>query len=106
MRTFEVTRDRRVLLNGAEVDGCLGFEIQVDAGRDPEVVLRVSVDKINIDGYMDAWTTQRESLANIIRSELTVDPEVFCRSNQSPKELLTSIVHETVHQEGPPDGDG
>lgn len=48
---FEVTEDKRVILNGLEIERCTGFDISVDAGRDPEIRIRVSVDEIEIDGY-------------------------------------------------------
>lgn len=49
--TFRVTEDRRVFLNGIEIDRCFGYQIDAKAGSDPEVVLRVAVDRIDIDGY-------------------------------------------------------
>lgn len=50
-----ITKDRRVLLNGVEVPQVLGVSIDLEAGRDPEVVLRVSVQQVDIDGYSDYW---------------------------------------------------
>lgn len=48
---FKVTKDHRVLLNGLEIPKCLGFQVVVEAGEDPEVVLRVSCKSVSIDGY-------------------------------------------------------
>lgn len=48
---FKVTKDRRVLLNGFEIPECLGFQVIVEAGEDPEVVLRVSCESVSVDGY-------------------------------------------------------
>lgn len=61
MDAFRVAKDRRIFLNDTEVRRVLGYSINADAGSDPEVVLRVAVDRIDIDGYTDAWTKQTES---------------------------------------------
>lgn len=60
MNEFRVTEDRRVFLNNIEIPRCFGFRIDVSAGDDPEVVLRVAVSRIDIDGYTDAWAKQTE----------------------------------------------
>jgi len=60
MNEFKVTEDRRIFLNGIEVKRCLGFQIDSNAGSDPEVVLRVAVDRIDIDGYTDVCSKQTE----------------------------------------------
>lgn len=49
--TFRVTEDRRVFLNGVEIERVFGFSINADGGKDPQVILRVAVDRIVIDGY-------------------------------------------------------
>lgn len=61
MNSFLVTKNRRVFLDGHEIPGCLGFSVDVDAGKDPKVVLRVACESVSIEGYTDAWTTQKES---------------------------------------------
>ena len=53
--SLSITEDRRVILNGVEIPQCLGVNISMEAGRDPEVVLRVSVERIHIAGYSDYW---------------------------------------------------
>lgn len=61
MNDFKVTKDRRVFIDGTEIKRCLGFSINAEAGKDPEVLLRVSVGSIDIDGYTDLWTKRKES---------------------------------------------
>lgn len=61
MTEFQVTKDRRVFLNGIEIPGIYGFDIAVDAGKDPKIVLRVECDKISIDGYTDVFFKQKGS---------------------------------------------
>lgn len=48
---FKVTADRRVFLGGAEIQKCLGFDLHIEAGENPEVLLRVSCDSVDINGY-------------------------------------------------------
>lgn len=55
MNIFKVTKDRRVFLNDVEIENVLGFDFHIEAGKDPEVVLRVSVADIDIDDYRDYW---------------------------------------------------
>ena len=61
MNAFRVTKDHRVFLDEREIPRCLGFNVDVDAGKDPEVVLRVACGSVTIDGYTDVWTKQKES---------------------------------------------
>lgn len=56
MNVFKVTKDRRILLDDTEIKRVLGYSINADAGSDPEVVLRIAVDEIDIDGYTDSWS--------------------------------------------------
>ena len=58
MNEFKVTEDRRIFLNNTEIHRCCGFQIESNAGSDPEVVLRVAVDSIDIDGYTDVCSKQ------------------------------------------------
>ena len=60
MNDFKVTKDRRIFLDDTEIKRVRGYSINADAGSDPEVVLRVAVDKIDIDGYTDVWSKRRE----------------------------------------------
>lgn len=53
MPDFKVTKERRVFLDDVEIKWVLGFSVVVDAGNDPEVVLRVAVDSVDIEGYTD-----------------------------------------------------
>lgn len=53
MPDFKVTKERRVFLDDVEIKRVLGFSVVVDAGNDPEVVLRVAVDSVDIEGYTD-----------------------------------------------------
>lgn len=53
--SLSITADRHVFLNGVEVPRCLGVNINIEAGKDPEIMLRVSVERIDIDGYSDYW---------------------------------------------------
>lgn len=55
MNSFKVTKDHRILLNDVEIDHVLGFDLHIEAGKDPEVVLRVSAADIDIDDYRDYW---------------------------------------------------
>lgn len=48
---FKVTKDRRVFLDGVEVQKCLGFNLSFEVGEDPELLLRVSCDRVDIDDY-------------------------------------------------------
>lgn len=48
---FRVTKDRRVFLGDVEIQKCLGFDLSIEAGEDPEVLLRVSCDSVNIEDY-------------------------------------------------------
>lgn len=48
---FKVAKDRRVFLGGVEIEKCLGFSISFEAGGDPELLLRVSCDSVDIDDY-------------------------------------------------------
>ena len=57
MHAFKVTKDRRVFLDDVEIQGVLGLDLHIDAGNDPEVVLRVAVDDDDIDGYRDGLHT-------------------------------------------------
>lgn len=59
MKEFRVTEDRKVFLNGKEIKNVLGFKIKADAGENPEVVLRVPVEKIVIEGYTDFYSDER-----------------------------------------------
>lgn len=54
MNSFKVTKDC-ILLNGAEIDRVLGFDLHVEAGENPEIVLRFSAEEIDIDDYRDYW---------------------------------------------------
>lgn len=60
MNDFKVTKDRRIFIDGTEIKHCLGFSVAAVACKDPEVLLRVSVGSIDIDGYTAAWTKQKE----------------------------------------------
>ncbi len=53
MNDFKVTRDRRVFLDDIEIPYCFGFSVVIEAGKNPEVVLRVSCGSVSIDGYTD-----------------------------------------------------
>lgn len=53
MNSFKVTKDHRILLNDVEIDHVLGFDIHIEAGEDPEVVLRFLASNIDIDDYRD-----------------------------------------------------
>lgn len=55
MNRFRVTKDRRVFLDDVEIKGVLGFDLHVEAEKDPEVVLRVSAADVDIDEYRDYW---------------------------------------------------
>lgn len=51
MPNFRVTKDRRVFLDDFEVLRCMEFAVKVEAGEDPEVVLRVSCSSVRIEDY-------------------------------------------------------
>ena len=53
MNSFKVTKDHRILLNDVEIDHVLGFDLHIEAGEDPEVVLRFLASNIDIDDYRD-----------------------------------------------------
>lgn len=53
--TFKVTEDRRIFLDGHEIKRVVEFSINAEAGSDPEVVLRVAVNRIDIDGYTNMF---------------------------------------------------
>lgn len=55
MNNFRVTKDRRIFLDGIEIQRCHGFEVAVNAAEDPEVVLRVSCDSVTIEDYTDVF---------------------------------------------------
>ena len=56
-----MTKDRRIFLDDTEIKRVLGYSINADAGSDPEVVLRVAVDSIDIDGYTDVFGKRKEA---------------------------------------------
>lgn len=58
---FKVTKDRRIFLDDTEIKRVLGYSINADAGSDPEVVLRVAVDSIDIDEYTDVFGKRKEA---------------------------------------------
>lgn len=58
--TFHVKENGQVYLNGVEIPRCFGFSIIAEGGKDPEVVLRVGVHHISIDGYTDYWSKGKE----------------------------------------------
>ena len=51
MQDFKVTKERRVFLDGVGIKRVLGFSIDIDAGNNPEVTLRVAVGSVDIDEY-------------------------------------------------------
>lgn len=55
MNSFKVTKDHRILLNDVEINHVLGFDFHIEAGENPEIVLRFSVEEIDIDDYRDYW---------------------------------------------------
>lgn len=42
-----------MFLDGLEIQGVLGFDVHIEGCNDPEVVLRVAVNRVDIDGYTD-----------------------------------------------------
>ena len=66
MHAFKVTKDCRVFLDDVEIQAVFGLDLHIDAGNDPEVVLRVAVDDVDIDGYREwlhtDWTNGITSL--------------------------------------------
>ncbi len=51
MTDFRITKDGRVFLNDFEIPNCMGVDIKIEGGEDPEVVLRISCERVSIDGY-------------------------------------------------------
>lgn len=49
--SLRITKDKRVFLNSAEIDNVLSVTINLDGLRDPEVLIRVSVDTVSIESY-------------------------------------------------------
>ena len=90
MNDFSITKDRRVFLDGTEVKGVLGFRVLIEAGKNPEVELRVSVGSIAIDGYTDVFKGAEEPV-------LALDREAMARyftdrhSGASTKELVDEL---------------
>ncbi len=76
MNDFSVTKDRRVFLDGAEVKGVLGVRVLIEAGKDPEVELRVAVGSITIDDYTDAFKGAEEPVP-----KLEIDPKILGKAN-------------------------
>ena len=76
MDDFSVTNDRRVFLDGTEIKNVLGFRVLSEAGKDPEVELRVAVRSITIDGYTDAF---KEPEAQSLK--LKIDPKILGKAN-------------------------
>ncbi len=60
MSEFKVTKDRHVFLDGTEITRVIGFSIDITAANDPEVVIRIAVDSVDIDGYTDAFTSRKK----------------------------------------------
>ena len=54
MNAFQVTKDHRVFLDGREIPRCLSFNVEIEAGKDPEVVLRVVCESVSIEKYTKA----------------------------------------------------
>lgn len=50
---FSITKDGRTFLNGTELKGVLGLRLLIEAGKDPEVEIRVAISSIDVDGYTD-----------------------------------------------------
>ena len=48
-----ITKDKRVLLNGHECPKATRVSIILEAGRDPEVELRIVANEVNIENYMN-----------------------------------------------------
>ena len=49
--SLRITKDKRVFLNNAEIDNVISVSINLEPLRDPEVIIRVSVETVSIDGY-------------------------------------------------------
>lgn len=49
--SLRITKDKRVFLNNAEIDNVMSVSINLEPMRDPEVIIRVSVETVSIDGY-------------------------------------------------------
>lgn len=49
--SLRITKDKRVFLNNAEIDNVISVSINLEPMRDPEVIIRVSVETVSIDGY-------------------------------------------------------
>lgn len=61
MNDFRVTEDRHIFLDGVEIKRVHGFEVHIKAMENPEVVLRVSVGSVTIEGYTDLYQAARDS---------------------------------------------
>lgn len=51
MPTLRITEDRRIFLDDTELKTCIRAAIVIEAGRDPEVELRITAEEIIIDDY-------------------------------------------------------
>lgn len=56
MNDFKVTKDRKIFLDDVEIPRCLGFNLSIEAGKDPEVTFRVSCGSVTIEDYTDLWS--------------------------------------------------
>lgn len=48
--SLRITKDKRVFLNNAEIDNVMSVSINLEPLRDPEVIIRVSVETVSIEG--------------------------------------------------------
>lgn len=60
MSKFEVTKDRRVILDGTEIKRVLSVDVHLEGGENPEVLLRVPVDEVDVDCFTD-WAVTKEA---------------------------------------------
>ena len=51
MTSLRITKDRRIFLNEQEIKKCLKLSVIMEGGCDPEIELKITVDKVDIDGY-------------------------------------------------------
>lgn len=56
VHTLRITENRRVFLDDTELKTCACVAVVIEAGRDPEVELRIAVNKVIIEGYTNGIT--------------------------------------------------
>lgn len=59
---FEVKKDGKVFLDGFEIKGYKSYSVDFDSIEGPEVILRFSVDDVNIEHLHNSFTQTEQQI--------------------------------------------